>query len=910
MSAVHNPPGVAFRKPPIWADNRQALCDALTYYKAHEGSFYTKDGIVMGVLVGKQTSVRDILSNEVIITAVGGSRKLDENGNRVRGEELTKRTISILEACKSTMRKMLPVGVILGDGYPTLSVEVEHIYNVLAFFTITDVWSERDENGVRFFKIRLEKIDRSTPSWWQPEDQVQHSVRPRECPPIQTLCSLCGEVSKQVFSQGWTCLNAHCSGVLSFPPDDIQQLSFASHRAVPMAWCVMCEKGSKTIFSCGWICLNEDCDDFFHLPTGVSRDDLIYSEEYLQERTAHLVPIQPLAPRLPDATVDGFLGTEKEMRIGIVCPQCGGCSRRKCWNRWICENPDCSYVLDGRPRPYPLRVVIAEEVAQTQKSSFTTLTVAEGIPMATSRVNGYTIDQYLLPDPNDAGAVFGSVTVFRSGTKINAEAGGANDMWNQMQEETIKDFGLRRQPVVHPGLPREKLTRNFLQNWGAPYKFAVAVASKSFREAPPCIISALKRMQWAGRIAVAKTNETFKSHTQDADEGSDVVPVDLGSEEPTDFNELLSLGYMEGDRISFHDDGEDTLGPTVATLSLGSPSQMSFRLKKKFTGGKSQVLLKFPLRHGDMVVMHGGRIHRAYEHMVEPKGKRRFALTCRRIALQTLDPETRADAEEKSILPSVPENWDYPKTTNRGSDTEDTENFDEGAQNDEKRKIKAPSRIACARKTPDSKAFSGGLSFSEPFSDEPSPGGLSFSEPSSGDPSGDPSSGDPSSGDSSSGDPSYDQPSYGQPSYGQPSYGQPSYGQPSYGQPSYGQPSYGQPSYGQPSYGQPSYGQHFSREPLSGDPFFSDPSYSDPSYSDPSYSDPSYGGPFYGESFYGEPSYGDSSPGMSSPSNATGKEPACNAAAPETQATVQASKHAIDDAEDTPNNEKRRKTED
>lgn len=70
MSAVHYPTAVAFRKPTIWADNRQALCDALTYYKAHEGSFYTKDGIVMGVLVGKLTSVRDMLSPEVIVTAV------------------------------------------------------------------------------------------------------------------------------------------------------------------------------------------------------------------------------------------------------------------------------------------------------------------------------------------------------------------------------------------------------------------------------------------------------------------------------------------------------------------------------------------------------------------------------------------------------------------------------------------------------------------------------------------------------------------------------------------------------------------------------------------------------------------------------------------------------------------------
>lgn len=95
-----------------------------------------------------------------------------------------------------------------------------------------------------------------------------------------------------------------------------------------------------------------------------------------------------------------------------------------------------------------------------------------------------------------------------------------------------------------------------------------------------------------------------------------------------DFNELLSLGYMEDDRIGvsncnihffpftadsskYHDDGEDTLGPTVATLSLGSPALMTFKMKKSYAG-RDDVVLRFPLYHGDVVVMHGPRIHQAY----------------------------------------------------------------------------------------------------------------------------------------------------------------------------------------------------------------------------------------------------------------------------------------------------------
>ncbi|EQB46688.1 hypothetical protein CGLO_14249 [Colletotrichum gloeosporioides Cg-14] len=90
---------------------------------------------------------------------------------------------------------------------------------------------------------------------------------------------------------------------------------------------------------------------------------------------------------------------------------------------------------------------------------------------------------------------------------------------------------------------------------------------------------------------------------------------------------------------------------------------MLFRSKKKYMGVKKDSLpcLKFPVRHGDMVVMHGTRIHQAYEHSVDPKGMRRFALTSRNIVLDTLDEAKRADAIQKSILPDLPADWDYPK---------------------------------------------------------------------------------------------------------------------------------------------------------------------------------------------------------------------------------------------------------
>ena len=114
---------------------------------------------------------------------------------------------------------------------------------------------------------------------------------------------------------------------------------------------------------------------------------------------------------------------------------------------------------------------------------------------------------------------------------------------------------------------------------------------------------------------------------------------------------MPTQSYRQLISCQYHDDGEKELGPTVATLSLGSPSIMSFRPKKlnevwpenlKSTEMKQKAharearcecggntancrkkcrrkrphklpVIRFALNHGDMVVMHGTQIHRLYE---------------------------------------------------------------------------------------------------------------------------------------------------------------------------------------------------------------------------------------------------------------------------------------------------------
>lgn len=64
--------------------------------------------------------------------------------------------------------------------------------------------------------------------------------------------------------------------------------------------------------------------------------------------------------------------------------------------------------------------------------------------------------------------------------------------------------------------------------------------SKAFDEAPPSIMKAVHRMLWAGKTAAKTAGDWIQERGEEN-------PVPQGD---VVFNELLSLGYMEDDRIA------------------------------------------------------------------------------------------------------------------------------------------------------------------------------------------------------------------------------------------------------------------------------------------------------------------------------------------------------------------------
>ncbi|CCF42873.1 hypothetical protein CH063_12744 [Colletotrichum higginsianum] len=112
---------------------------------------YTKDKVIKGMLLNAFTTVRDFLGSEVIITTLGGGRERNSQGDLVRVREARP---FILPSCHAASETNVPIGIILG-----LPVEIKHSFNVLAFFIITDIWSEKDDRGFDIHKIRLEKTN-------------------------------------------------------------------------------------------------------------------------------------------------------------------------------------------------------------------------------------------------------------------------------------------------------------------------------------------------------------------------------------------------------------------------------------------------------------------------------------------------------------------------------------------------------------------------------------------------------------------------------------------------------------------------------------------------------------------------------------------------------------------------------
>lgn len=118
---------------PVWASTRQSLCDALPYFKAHQGGVYTKDCFPKGILFARNGEIGDIVMMRKCIYSLSVSRSFTpcfktnhmmykSGGGREKKEDGTWTRSGVYEPShfeqwSATKDKQLPVVVIMGGFY-------------------------------------------------------------------------------------------------------------------------------------------------------------------------------------------------------------------------------------------------------------------------------------------------------------------------------------------------------------------------------------------------------------------------------------------------------------------------------------------------------------------------------------------------------------------------------------------------------------------------------------------------------------------------------------------------------------------------------------------------------------------------------------------------------------------------
>lgn len=428
--------------------------------------------------------------------------------------------------------------------------------------------------------------------------------------------------------------------------------------------CASCGTTHKQIYLEGWMCLFPDCNKHFALLDGTPGENvnLNMDPRFLKQKTIWASEAEPcdLRPELPDPSSVLGANVSSVHAKGMCCPKCGKCTQRIEMRGWICSNESCGFEHVIPPNPIPADNLRdwARRVGSGPTVPLNTF-LHGPVTVTPKQLLNYRALVYKIR------GVEGEVWHLIANDVVLKEPRGPNEMFETLQKEEI---GLKRPRM---GSGKKDFINSFAANFGEDYKFSASVQSTTFDNAPWVIKDVRTRLNWAARQAL----------------GDEFTKED-------EFNELLVLQYLQGQKINYHDDGEEGLGPTVTSLSLGAPARMGFRIKGKHwsgcgksnDGGDSRFTtqkplegtikykerlaawtrlqaMEFPsakekaahlkqlskdlglknnnagntplmslyLRHGDIMIMHGEAIQQYVEHEVEPEGTFRYALTCRQI---------------------------------------------------------------------------------------------------------------------------------------------------------------------------------------------------------------------------------------------------------------------------------------
>ncbi|ORY91658.1 hypothetical protein BCR35DRAFT_298907 [Leucosporidium creatinivorum] len=591
--------------PPIWCLGRQELCETLPYFKAYQGGHYDLGEICHGYLLDGFGSALDRLeANGRIIISHGGGCAEGE-GKNYRLKEDQRRDNVRVRALLNCQKTHTPVVLLAGSNYEhfpylqTIGVR----YCVLGYYFVRDVWVEAeprvDAPGSYYtrFKFVFEWVSSQGKPWFE---------------------SVIG--AKWVGEPARTLPSSPADAEASSPIEGSRRLQSEQ------VYCAICASWSPHVFTEAISCYNESCSAFFTLPSGVQPNpiDLHYVDSFLLPLTAtvwpSIVPLPLLPPSFEERAAEPADYSRTSWR-GHYCSHCGRLSSRSDWRALACDA--CLGSVETLPPVYADAVELQEGAPRLDP------VLLEGMGLVLTPVEG--------------------VEGWSGFTIQVGEGARIHHLWRrnetELEDKLFREYQgeragklFKRNTLSQHRLPGSYLCSQFSFNTGAEYNHVVNVETYPFDRplgtqevsstpddslsAPSCVRGACEHLSDIAQLVCAEESKS-----------------------QVGFNEVLSVAYMEGGKMAYHDDGEQGLGPIVATLSLGADATMSFRQKqrkksrakvpKEPEGEKpsTKPLVQLQLRHGDVTIMEGESVQRLLDHKVDPLGLR-FAATARYISAQ------------------------------------------------------------------------------------------------------------------------------------------------------------------------------------------------------------------------------------------------------------------------------------
>ncbi|GJN87499.1 hypothetical protein Rhopal_000448-T1 [Rhodotorula paludigena] len=693
-------------RPPIWCEGRQELCESLEYFRSYQGGHYDSQERCLGYLLDGFPSPNDRCEHRgrIIISHGGGCSEVvpppssssaaaavaGPTSYRLRAsQERSNLRMRSLLNCRDTQT---PVVLLAGSSYEFFP-RLGHMggggvrYAVLGHYLVTDVWAEGEpvegsEDGkyhVRF-KVRFEWVASQGTPWFdsvigkdgvlpghaqlaalhetgpsQADSTAVSSPIPMSTPPRDG--SLPDSEALDVVSPapGSSPLPASESGTVDSGffdgPTDLDDDERSD--MLETVKCGRCGTTHRRVYQEDIECYNEECDWFFLIDGVMPRpSDVTYSPSLLSPTPSlpHLTHVpQPVQPK----TLQALAGSSRisdyswEAWRGFGCEECGRLSSRGDWSRLKCAG--CSAETDARGKIFSAADLKKDNDAMSQGRTvdpfmpvFLDPSYSLAILADHPDYEGYTVD--LLP-PVD-GVAKGVARVHHLWPKTASARKEADRLFEEYQgDEAGKLF--KRNKLTRHHSAGALLCQQFTFNAGEHYKHAINAATYPFAPSTSAATSEPAGSDSAPADEPEKKPTYAPACARDArDHLKSVVGMVVGESEQTAFNEILSVAYMTGGKMNYHDDGERGLGPYVASVSLGSDAVMSFRVKNKAKRGprsrresdsaqgdeaddeataskwRSRVALKVRLSHGHILIMEGADMQKLFEHKVVPEGLR------------------------------------------------------------------------------------------------------------------------------------------------------------------------------------------------------------------------------------------------------------------------------------------------